>query len=116
MGQVMIKTSLRMVRGQAVLVLVLALGLAAAGAITLLERHVDASRRSQSEVAALELHLVSLENAPISATQGTGRSAGTVEAKVEADSRAISSGLRALLAQQLAAVCPSASTRRGAQR
>jgi diguanylate cyclase (GGDEF)-like protein len=98
MGQVMIKTSLRMVRGQAVLVLVLALGLAAAGAITLLERHVDASRRSQAEVAALELHLVSLENAPISATQGTGRSAGTTVAKVEADSRAISSGLRALLA------------------
>ena len=95
---VVIKSSLRVVRSQAVLVLVLALGLAAAGSITLLERHVDASRQSQTEIAAMELHLVNLENAPINGTQYAGGSSAVAGAKIEADSRFISAGMRNLIA------------------
>ena len=95
---VVIKSSLRVVRSQAVLVLVLALGLAAAGSITLLERHVDASRQSQTEIAAMELHLVNLENAPINGTQYAGGSSAVAGAKIEADIRFISTGLRNLIA------------------
>jgi diguanylate cyclase (GGDEF)-like protein len=94
---VVIKTSLRAVRAQAVLVLVLVLGLAAVGSITLLERHVDASRQSQTEIAAMELHLVNLENAPVNGTQYVGGSSGIAAATIEADSRFISRGLRTLL-------------------
>lgn len=89
---------LRTVRSQAVLILVVVLSLAAAAAITLLERNVDASRQAQAQVGAIELHLVNLENAPISVTQGTGASIGSARANIEADSRAISVGLRSLSA------------------
>jgi diguanylate cyclase (GGDEF)-like protein len=81
-----------------VLVLVLALGLAAVGSITLLERHVDSSRQSQTDIAAMELHLVNLENAPINGTQYAGGSSALAGASIAADSRFISSGLRYLIA------------------
>jgi hypothetical protein len=84
---VVIKTSLRVVRAQAVLVLILVLGLAAVGSITLLERHVDASRQAQTEIAAMELHLVNLENAPVNGTQYVSGSSGIAAATIEADSR-----------------------------
>ncbi len=94
----MIRSSLRVVRSQTVLVLVLMLGLAAAGAITLLERHVDASRRSQSQIAAVELDLVSLVNAPLAAAPGAGGSISAAVAKIETDRRSISGRLRILMA------------------
>jgi diguanylate cyclase (GGDEF)-like protein len=87
-----------MIRSHAVLVLVVLLSLGAAGAIILLERHVDASSQAQSELGAIELQLVNLENAPISATQSAGQSIGPARARIEADSRSISTGLRTLMA------------------
>jgi diguanylate cyclase (GGDEF)-like protein len=94
----MIKSSLRVVRSQAVLVLVLVLGLAAAGAITLLERRVDESSQARSQIATVELNLVNLENAPLTATQGAGGSVSGALAKIEADRRSVSGGLRILMA------------------
>src|SRR5450755_3541229 len=92
----MVKTWLRMLASQAVLVAVVLVSLAAAASITLLERHLDASSHARSEIATIELRLVDLENAPISAVQSSG--AAIAQAKIEADSRAISAGLRDLVA------------------
>src|SRR5450755_888726 len=94
----MINSSLRVARSQAVLVLVLMLGLAAAGAITLLERHVDASRQSRSQIAAVELDLISLVNAPLATAPGGGGSISAAVEKIEADRRSISGRLRILMA------------------
>jgi diguanylate cyclase (GGDEF)-like protein len=91
----MVKTSLRMLASQAVLVLVLVVSLAAAASITLLYRHLDASSQAQSSIATIELRLVDLENAPLSAVQSSG--AAGAQAKIEADGQVISSGLRDLL-------------------
>jgi diguanylate cyclase (GGDEF)-like protein len=87
---------LRAIRSQAVVVLVVALSLTAAAAITLLERHVSASSDARSEVGTIELNLVSLENAPISATQSADL--GLARTRIQADSRSISAGLRMLTA------------------
>jgi diguanylate cyclase (GGDEF)-like protein len=92
----MVKTWLRMLASQSVLVAVVLVSLAAAASITLLERHLDASSHARSEIATIELRLVDLENAPISAVQSSG--AAIAQAKIEADSRAISAGLRDLVA------------------
>src|ERR1700733_4471720 len=90
-------SSLRMLRSQAVLVLVVVLGLAAAGAITLLQRDVSASRESQSKVTAIQLQLVNLENAPLSATQATGAGIAAARANIEPERRSSSSGLQSLI-------------------
>ena len=68
----MVPSALRFFRTQAVLVIVVVLGLAAAGAVTLLERNADASSHAQTQIVAIELHLGDLEDAPISATQLSG--------------------------------------------
>jgi diguanylate cyclase (GGDEF)-like protein len=102
------KSSLRMLRSQAVLVLVVVLGLAAAGAITLLQRDVSATRRAQAKVTTIELQLVNLENAPLSATQATGSAIAPARTKIETDSRSISAGLQSLIAGS----APPASLRR----
>jgi diguanylate cyclase (GGDEF)-like protein len=90
---------LRTFRSQAVLLLVVALGVFAAGAITLLEQRADASRKAQSQVQSIAFDLVSLENAPLSADQSAGGSLATARTRIEADSRAISTGLASLIAQ-----------------
>jgi diguanylate cyclase (GGDEF)-like protein len=92
----MVKTLLRVLASQAVLVVVVVMSLAAAASITLLKRHVDASSQAQSQIASIELRLVDLENAPISAVQSSG--AASAQAKIQADSQAVSAGLNRLIA------------------
>jgi diguanylate cyclase (GGDEF)-like protein len=92
----MVKTPLRMLASQAVLLLVVVVSLAAAASITLLERHLDASSQAQSEIATIQLRLVDLMNAPISAVQSSD--AAIAQARIAADGRAISAGLGDLVA------------------
>jgi hypothetical protein len=93
----MVFSAIRMLRTHAVLVLVVALGLAAAGAVTVLERHADAGSQAQAEISAIELHLGNLENAPITATALEGPGHSKVRKELAADSAGISSGLSTLI-------------------
>jgi diguanylate cyclase (GGDEF)-like protein len=94
----MVPSALRMMRTQAVMVLVVVLGLAAAGAVTLLERQADASNHAQAEISAIELHLSDLENAPINATQFTGAAHAAVLKQIKFESSSVDLTLASLLA------------------
>ena len=58
---------LNIIRSQLVLVLVVALGFAAGGSITLFQLHSDASRRAQSTIGAVKFTLADLQAAPFAA-------------------------------------------------
>lgn len=79
------------------LVVVVVLGVCATGAITLLEQRADASRRHQVQVEQVEVDLVSLENAPISADQAAAGSLARAMATIQADQSSIVSGLKRLI-------------------
>jgi diguanylate cyclase (GGDEF)-like protein len=87
-----------MFRMQAVLVLVVCLGLAAASAVAVLEHHANVSVHAQAQISAIELRLGDLENAPIIASDRGGSDAyAAVAAKLSADNSSIASDLSNLL-------------------
>jgi diguanylate cyclase (GGDEF)-like protein len=94
----MLSSAIRVLRGQAVLVLVVVLGLAAAGAVALFEHSAEVSGRAQASIAAIEVHLGELKNAPISTASLTGRSLAASQARIDAETRSISAQLASLTA------------------
>jgi diguanylate cyclase (GGDEF)-like protein len=87
-----------MLRMQIVLVLVVFLGLAVAGAVGVLEHHADVSVHAQAQIAAIELRLGDLENAPVIASDRGGSNAyAAVAAKLNADNSSIGADLSNLL-------------------
>ena len=86
----------RVVRRQPVAVIVVALGLIAGGAITLLELRADASRRSQARVGSVKFTLTDLENAPFRADPRSGGSPTRAKASIDSDTRAIYADLSLL--------------------
>jgi diguanylate cyclase (GGDEF)-like protein len=88
---------LHLLRCRAILVLVLVLGVAAAGAITLLQLRADSSRRAETRVESVSFALAALESAPFSADPRSGGSAGYARAQIRLDSGFISENLRDLI-------------------
>jgi diguanylate cyclase (GGDEF)-like protein len=87
-----------MVRSQLVLVLVVALGFAAGGAITFFQLHSDASRRAQSTIGAVKFALADLEAAPFSADPRSGGSPAYARVTIASDTTFIARNVRALIA------------------
>ena len=81
---------LRVIRSQLVLVLVVALGLAAGGAITLFQLHSDASRSAQLRIRSVKFALADLEAAPFNADPHSGGSPGYARAAIASDTAFIS--------------------------
>lgn len=89
---------LHIIRSQLVLVLVVVLGLAAGGAITLFQLHADASRRAQSRIQSVKFALADLQAAPFNADPHSGGSPGYARAAIASDTRFISNNVRELIA------------------
>lgn len=85
------------VRSQVVLVLVVALGLAAGGAITLYQLHADASRRAQSKIQSVKFALADLQAAPFNADPHSGGSPAYARAAITSDTAFISHDVRELI-------------------
>jgi diguanylate cyclase (GGDEF)-like protein len=88
---------LQILRSQLVLVLVVALGLAAGGAITLFQLHSDASRSAQSRIQSVRFALADLEAAPFNADPHSGGSPGYARATIARDTAFISTNVRELI-------------------
>jgi hypothetical protein len=89
---------LQIIRSQLVLVLVVALGLVAAGAITLFQLHSDASRQAQSRIESVKFSLADLQAAPFNADPRSGGSPGYARAAIVSDTAFISRNVRQLIA------------------
>jgi diguanylate cyclase (GGDEF)-like protein len=89
---------LQMVRSQAVLVVVVVLGVGAGGTIVLLEQHSDASRQAQSRIGSVRFTLLDLENAPFSVAPHVRGSAARARARIVADQTSIRRNLEDLIA------------------
>jgi diguanylate cyclase (GGDEF)-like protein len=87
----------QIVRSQAVLVLVVVLGLAAGGAITLLQLRSDGSRLSQSRIGAVRFALLELQAAPFSADPRSGGSPAVARAAISSDTAFIMDNVRELI-------------------
>jgi diguanylate cyclase (GGDEF)-like protein len=94
----MVVRLVQIVRSQAVLVLVVVLGLAAGGAITLLQLHADSSRRAQSRIGAVKFALGALQGAPFNADPKSGGSAAAARAQIASASAFISNNVREMIA------------------
>jgi diguanylate cyclase (GGDEF)-like protein len=94
----MLTRLLHVIRAQAILVVVIVLGISAGGAITLLELHADASRRAEARIGALKFALSDLQGAPFDADPRSGGSPAYAAAKIRADREFISENIRSLIA------------------
>jgi hypothetical protein len=81
-----------------VLVLVVALGFAAGGAITFFQLHSDASRRAQSTIGAVKFALADLEAAPFSADPRSGGLPAYARVTIASDTTFIARNVRELIA------------------
>jgi diguanylate cyclase (GGDEF)-like protein len=93
----MVSSAFRMLRAQAMLVLVVILGLTAAGGVALFEHNADTSSRAQATIAAIEVHLGDLKNSPISTASLTSQSFAGGQATLNAESDSISAELASLI-------------------
>ena len=89
---------LHTIRSQLVLVLVVALGLAAGGGITLFQLHSDASRRAQSTIGAVKFALADLETAAFNADPRSGGSPAYARATIASETTFIARNVRELIA------------------
>jgi len=89
---------LHTIRSQLVLVLVVALGLAAGGGITLFQLHSDASRRAQSTIGAVKFALADLETAAFNADPRSGGSPAYARATIGSETTFIARNVRELIA------------------
>jgi diguanylate cyclase (GGDEF)-like protein len=89
---------LNRLRPLVVLLVVVLLGVAAGGVITLLQQRADASRQAQSQVGSVQFALADLEGAPFSADPRSGGSPGYARSEIESDNTFISENVRALIA------------------
>ena len=80
------------------LVLVVALGFAAGGAITLFQLHSDASRRAQLTIGAVKFALADLETAAFNADPRSGGSPAYAHAAIASDTAFIARNVRQLIA------------------
>ena len=80
------------------LVVVVALGFAAGGAITLFQLHSDASRRAQLTIGAVKFALADLETAAFNADPRSGGSPAYAHAAIASDTAFIARNVRQLIA------------------
>jgi diguanylate cyclase (GGDEF)-like protein len=95
----MITRWVNMVRSQAVLVVVVVLGVGAGGTIVLLEQHSDASRQAESRIGSVRFTLLDLENAPFSVAPHVRGSAARARARIVSDQTFIRRNLGELIAR-----------------
>jgi diguanylate cyclase (GGDEF)-like protein len=88
----------QLIRSQLVLLLVVTLGLVAAGTITLFQLHSDASRRAQSRLQSVEFALADLQAAPFNADPRSGGSPAYARAAIVSDTAFIMRNVRELIA------------------
>jgi len=108
----MLKRGYPMFRSQIMILVVIALGVAAGGVVTLLEEHADASRRAETRVASVKFALVDLENALFSIARPVPGSADHAQGRIASDESFIRSSLSGMIAAGSApAALPRVQTR-----
>jgi diguanylate cyclase (GGDEF)-like protein len=86
-----------LVRSQAILVLVLGLGVGAAGAIVFFEQNADASRQAVARLESIRFAAADLQGAPYNADPRSGGSPAYARGLITSDARFISDNLRTLI-------------------
>jgi diguanylate cyclase (GGDEF)-like protein len=86
-----------LIRSQAILVLVIGVGVVAAGAIVLFEQNADASRQAVTRLGAIRFAATDLKIAPFDADPQLGGSPALARLRIDFDTRSIASGVGSLI-------------------